>query len=159
MPRPKFFPSFPPTEEEEAMIRNMEVRTSNVPNAGRGVFTKVFIPKDTFIGYYRGKIVNLDKVNNADYVLTVHGDNGPMSVCAKTSNHFGGIINCHTGTTYEQNVQYTDDGKLETIRDIQPGEELFSDYGRGYWTGRPDMLYDIAQKNIRKTRRAKRSQK
>lgn len=138
------------------MINNMEVRKSNVPDAGRGVFTKVFLPKGTFLGYYRGKLVDLEKVKDADYVLTVNGD---THICAKNSNHFAGLMNCHTGTTYEQNVAYTNDGKLETIRDVQPGEELFADYGRAYWTGRPEMLYDIAQKNIRKTRRAKKTQK
>jgi SET domain-containing protein len=150
MPRAKFFPSFPPTEEEEVMINNMEIRQSNLPDAGRGVFTKAFIPKGAFLGYYRGKIVNLDKVKDADYVLSLEDG---TSICGKNSNHFSALLNCPTATQYSANVTFTPDGKLETVRDVKAGEELFVDYGRAYWTGRPDMLYDIAQKNIRKTRR------
>ena len=153
MPRAKLFPSFPPTEEEEAMIRNMEIKQSNVPDAGRGVFTKVFIPKGTFLGYYRGKIVDVDKVKDADYVLTITDG---TSICGKNSNHFSALLNCPTATPYSANVEFTQDGKLQTIDNIKPGEELFVDYGRAYWTGRPEMLYDIAQKNIRKTRRVKK---
>lgn len=132
----------------------MEIRKSTIPHAGRGVFTKGFIPKDAFIGYYRGKIVNLDKVRDTDYVLTI--DDG-TAICAKNSNHFAGMINCPTATQYSPNVMFTTEGQLQTIRAVKPGEELFADYGRGYWTARPDLLYDIAQKNIRKTRRAKKT--
>lgn len=153
MPRAKFFPPFEPTQEEEAIIRNMEIKQSTVPDAGRGVFTKAFIPKDTFIGWYRGKVIDINKVKDSDYILTIADG---TSICAKQSNHFGGIINCHTGTGFPPNVRYTDTGKLETLRDIQPNEELFSDYGRNYWVGRPEMLYDTVQKNIRKTRRTKK---
>lgn len=138
------------------MINMMEIRQSTIPDAGRGVFTKGFIPKDSFIGYYRGKIVNLDKVKDTDYVLSL--DDG-TAICAKNSNHFAGMINCPTATQYSPNIIFTTDGRLNTIRDIKANEELYVDYGKGYWTARPDLLYDIAQKNIRKTRRAKKTQK
>jgi SET domain-containing protein len=153
MPRAKLFPPFPPTEEEEAMIRNMEIKQSNLPNAGRGVFTKAFIPKGTFLGYYRGKIVDLDKVKDMDYVLTI---NDGTSICGKHSNHFSALLNCPTATPYFPNVEFSQDGKLNTISDVKAGQELYVDYGRAYWTGRPELLYDIAQNNIRKTRRLKK---
>lgn len=137
-------------------MRNMEIKQSNIPDAGRGVFTKAFLPKGTFLGYYRGKIVNLDKIKNTDYVLTI--DDG-TAICGKHSNHFSAMINCPTATQYSPNVMFTTEGQLNTIRDIKANEELYVDYGRGYWTARPDLLYDIAQKNIRKTRRAKKTQK
>ena len=152
MARVKMFPSFPPTEEEQVMINNMEIKQSNIPDSGRGVFTKAFIPKGTFIGYYRGKIVDFNKVKDSDYVLTITDG---TSICAKNSNHFAGILNCPTATPYSANVKFTEDGKLETIANVDPGEELFVDYGKDYWVGRAEMLYDIAQKNIRKTRRVK----
>jgi hypothetical protein len=154
MPRAKYFPNFPPTEEEEAMIRNMEIKPSTIPNAGNGVFTKVFIPKNTFIGYYRGKIVDLNKAKNTDYVLTLEDG---TAVCGKDKSHFGPMINCHTATPYPANVSYSLDGKLMTVRPVHPGEELLADYGRQYWVGRPELLYDAMQTNIRKTRRRSRA--
>ena len=134
----------------------MEIKQSNIPDSGRGVFTKDFIPKGTFLGYYRGKIVDMDKIKDADYVLTI---NDGTSSCGRNSNHFSAIINCPTATPYSPNVEFSHDGKLNTIRDIRANEELYVDYGRNYWTGRPELLYDIAQKNIRKTRRAKKTKK
>ena len=138
------------------MIRNMEIKTSTIPNAGNGVFTRVSIPKGTFIGYYRGKIIDVNTAKNTDYVLTL---NDGTSICGKDKSHFGPMINCHTATPYPANVTYTEDGKLQTVRAIRAGEELFADYGRNYWIGRPELLYDTALTNIRKTRRARRPKK
>jgi SET domain-containing protein len=162
MGRVKLYPSFPPTEEELDMINNvMEIKPSTVPGAGRGVFTKRFLPKGTFIGWYRGKIIPDEKNPDKDYTLGIEEDGKAISICAKKYGNFTGLINCYTGSGHPANVNYVDNGRMETVADIQPGEELFSDYGKDYWTGRPDMLYDIAlrlnntiaSKSPRKTRR------
>lgn len=154
MPRARYFPNFPPTEEEVAVMRNMEVRPSTIPDAGNGVFTNVSIPKGKFLAYYRGKIVDLNKITNTDYVLALEDG---TAICGKDKTHFGSMINCPTGTPNAANVEFSQDGTLHTIRAIKPGEELFVDYGREYWTGRPEILYDTVQKNTRKTRRARKS--
>jgi SET domain-containing protein len=158
MGRVKLFPSFPPTEEELDMINNvMRVKKSTVPGAGRGVFTRRFLPKGTFIGYYRGKIIPDEKNPNTDYTLGVQDDSGnSISVCAKKYGNFTGLVNCYTASGHAANINYMPDGRVETIADIQPGEELFADYGKNYWTGRQDMLYDMTLRlndALRKTRR------
>jgi SET domain-containing protein len=150
MPRIKMFPEFPPTEEEKEMINNMEIKESNIIGAGRGVFAKKFIPKGAFIGWYRGKIVT-NPNSDGSYALDVSG----TTVCGKKHGNFTSIINCHTGTAYPANVQYNEDGSMSTLSNIQPGEELYADYGESYWTGRPELLYNTIKNNSlkKKTRR------
>jgi len=150
MPRIKMFPEFPPTEEENEMINNMEIKESNIIGGGRGVFAKKFIQKGAFIGWYRGKIVT-NPNSDGSYALDVSG----RKVCGKKHGNFTSIINCHTGTAYPANVQYNQDGSMSTLSNIQPGEELYADYGESYWTGRPELLYNTIKNNSlkKKTRR------
>ena len=39
------FPAFPPTKEEKEMMKNIEIKESNIIGGGRGVFAKKFIQK------------------------------------------------------------------------------------------------------------------
>ena len=45
---------------------------------------------------------------------------------------------------------------MSTLSDIQPGEELYADYGESYWTGRPDILYETVINNSLKTKTRRR---
>lgn len=42
------------------------VKKSTLPNAGKGLFTKVFIPKGTRIVEYKGKITTWKEVEDED---------------------------------------------------------------------------------------------
>ena len=156
MPERKFFPGFPPNEEEKYMIKSMVIKKSKVPNAGRGVFSKIFIPKGKLIGWYRGEIINFKKASDTDYVLTLHDG---TSICGKNHGNFTSLINCPTGTPFHANTEFTNDGTLVCIKDIYPDEELFIDYGKDYWTGRPDMLYSIMQSNKPKEKKTRKVKK
>ena len=153
------FPDFPPTEEEKEMMKNVEIKESNIIGAGRGVFAKKFIPKGAFIGWYRGKIVN-NPNSDGSYALDISG----TVVCGKKHGTFTSLINCHTGTPYRANIQFNHDGTLSTLSDIHAGEEFYANYGESYWTGRPELLYNtvinnsLKKNNTRRRRRAKNDQ-
>ena len=45
---------------------NIEIRKSSIQNAGKGLFSLNFIPKDTIITEYGGKIVSHKKAQEMD---------------------------------------------------------------------------------------------
>jgi hypothetical protein len=52
----KFYPTFPPTEDENDVGQNMvEIRKSGIPGAGMGMFAKQPISSGKDLGYYRGE--------------------------------------------------------------------------------------------------------
>ena len=46
--------------------KQLEVKESTIPGAGKGLFTKIFIPKGTRIVEYKGKLTTWKEVEN-DY--------------------------------------------------------------------------------------------
>jgi|688.fasta_scaffold730950_2 hypothetical protein len=138
------FPGFSPTEEERAMEQKVEIRPSNIPGAGKGVFAKEFIPNGSYIGYYRGRSAAekdlkdpTSHIFGSQYVLgpitNKEFQEEPFYVCAKKEGNFTGIINSPRGTAYKTNTRYSLDGKMYTTRDIKAGSELLAAYGSAYW--------------------------
>ena len=54
----------------ELLEANVRVKKSGLPGAGKGLFTKTFIPKGTRIVEYKGEITTWKEVDHED------GDNG-----------------------------------------------------------------------------------
>jgi SET domain-containing protein len=135
------FPSTPETEEEIHIRKNfVEVRPSNIPGGGRGVFAKKPIAKGEWLGYYRGTIVKLSDLENTDYALTL--EDGTV-VCGRKNGNFVSIINCYLGSGKPNNVEFRSDGKLFATMDIRANDELLTNYGKDYWINRPEMMYEI----------------
>lgn len=143
----------------------LEIKESNIKNAGNGVFTKEFIPKDSRIGFYEG-IVSNDERLITDYTFTlsdkwfVDGFHYPRSYIAMVNDPFDGTFeyNC------EFDVQHvTKSGKqlrfkdrrvfLKAIKDIEPGEELYASYGDDYWQ------CESRQKYIKNSEKEKKKKK
>jgi hypothetical protein len=138
------FPSIPETKEELDIKHNyIEIRPSNIPGAGRGVFAKKSIAKGTWLGYYRGTIVKLSGLENSDYALTLQ--DGTV-VCGRENGNFVSVINCFTGSGKPNNVEFRSDGKLFSTMDIRANDELLTNYGKDYWTARPEMMYDMLRR-------------
>ncbi|MEM8868211.1 MAG: SET domain-containing protein-lysine N-methyltransferase [Verrucomicrobiota bacterium] len=126
MPKPKIW-----TEND------FKIRKSTIKGAGRGLFSKVRIQPENTIGYYTGEIIDEKEFYNPDrpwsaYVLWVcrtHiivGD-GPKANYTRYINH-----------SDEPNVflivsSRWKTARFEAIRTIEPGEEIFFDYGDDYW--------------------------
>ena len=139
---------------QSAYEKNLEIRTSRIPHAGNGVFTKVAIPKGAYLGAYTGEFVT-----DEEYWRRANADRWQymMGLLDCATPHTGGITtidgikgNVFTRMNYApaefQNVKFEKICeppfvKIVALRDIAAGEELWVDYGPNY---RYDFMKDAA---------------
>lgn len=118
------------------------VKKSKLPGAGKGLFTKKFIPRGTKIVEYKGRITTWKDVNHHKgengyifYVKRNHViDAAPYKKAlarfandARGINKVKGMIN---------NAEYKESGLrvfIVSTKDIPAGSEIFVDYGKDYW--------------------------
>ena len=132
--------------------KRIVVKKSNIKNAGLGVFANMFLEKGTFLGYYKGKVYQADNLTDKEldfldesaYVMAIYGDKGDDEQITKyvdssdTNKHVSNWTRYINGAKYKKdkpNVQFTQKISrmhIETLRDIEKGEELIADYGPGY---------------------------
>jgi uncharacterized protein len=122
--------------------KQLFVKKSGIPNSGKGLFTKKFIPKGTRIVEYKGKISTWKDVKDEDgkngyifYITRNHVINAlPIkSALARYANDARGLSKIKGVTN---NCDYITDGLkayIESKRDIPAGTEIFVDYGKDYW--------------------------
>ena len=123
--------------------KHLYVRKSLLSGAGRGLFTKVLIPKGTRIVEYKGEIRTWKEVEkmpderngyvfyfNLRYVIDAW----------RTKKSVAHFANDAQGLTrvkgINNNADYATHGKrcfIESVRDIPAKSEIFVDYGREYW--------------------------
>ena len=134
--------------------KRLEIRTSTIPHAGNGVYTKVAIPKGAYLGAYTGEFITDEEYErrlNANRWQYMMG----LLDCAKP--HTGGITiidgisgNVFTRMNYApeefRNVKFekiceAPFVKIMALKDIAAGEELWVDYGPRY---RYDFMDDAA---------------
>jgi SET domain-containing protein len=122
--------------------KQLHVKTSTIPNSGKGLFTRTFIPKGTRIVEYKGKISTWKDVKDEDgkngyifYVTRNHVINA-----LPTEQHLARYANDARGLQKVKgtlnNCDYITDGLkayIESKRDIPAGSEIFVDYGKDYW--------------------------
>ncbi len=136
--------------------KDLEIRTSRIPHAGNGVFTRVAIPKGAYLGAYGGEFITeqeyLRRASAGQWVYMMG-----LLDCAKPQS--GGLVtidgvngNVFTRMNYApaefQNVKFAKVCeapfvKVAALRDIAAGEELWVDYGPRY---RYDFMDDPAVK-------------
>lgn len=122
--------------------KHLYVKKSTLPNAGKGLFTKVFIPKGERIVEYKGKITTWKEVKDDDgkngyifYVKRYHViDAFPTKKpLARYANDARGLTRIKGVTN---NCDYITDGLkayIESKKNIEAGAEIFVDYGPDYW--------------------------
>jgi SET domain-containing protein len=121
--------------------KQLEVKESNIPGAGNGLFTAKFIPKGTRIVEYKGRIRTWKEVENEDdnyYIFYVTEDRViDASEYKKSPARF---INDAKGLQkikgLHNNAQFVIDGIrvfVDAIKDIPAGGEIFLSYGKEYW--------------------------
>lgn len=123
--------------------KQLYVKKSNLPGAGKGLFTKKFIPKGTRIVEYKGEILTWKEVQKlADdrngYVFHINNNH-----CIDAWNYkkaLGRYANDAKGLArikgLKTNSEYVVDKKrcfIEAIRDIPAKSEIFVEYGAEYW--------------------------
>lgn len=118
------------------------VGPSLIPGAGDGVFTRVHLPRDTLLGWYRGELIDEDEYarryprgTRATYVLEVNGSDGALFVDARNPAHrnWTAMVNDAHGTGFKINCAITASGAIKTTRAIAAGSELLISYGKAYW--------------------------
>lgn len=122
--------------------KQLVVKKSTIPNSGKGLFTKKFIPKGTRIVEYKGRISAWKDVKDEDgkngyifYVNRKHVINAlPVKTAlARYANDARGLVRIKG---LLNNCDYVTDGikaYIESKKDIPAGAEIFVDYGADYW--------------------------
>ena len=136
-----------------------EIKESTIPNAGRGVFAKVHIKKNSIACEYRGKIYkaddltddfareNWDKRINLDGDMAIFGYPDNVGACVNDIIDFKKYSKEDLKEVIRSNqllilpnfkyncvfVQLGHKVMLFASEDINPGDELFGAYGPTYW--------------------------
>jgi uncharacterized protein len=122
--------------------KQLFVKKSTIPNSGKGLFTKKFIPKGTKIVEYKGRISTWAEVKDEDgknaYIFYVNRNHvidalPYKSALARYANDARGLVKIKG---LLNNCDYVIDGKkayIESKKDIPAGSEIFVDYGKDYW--------------------------
>jgi SET domain-containing protein len=122
--------------------KQLFVKTSTIPNSGKGLFTKKFIPKGTRIVEYKGRVSKWKEVKDEDgkngyifYITRNHVIDAlrTTSALARYANDARGLTRI-IGLT--NNCDYISEGVhayIESKKDIPAGSEILVDYGKDYW--------------------------
>ena len=109
----------------------------NSPGRGKGLFAKVRIKKGETIGYYTGEILRdwhstRDPYRSSLYLLWVCKDHWINAVGPKAN--YSRYMN-HSDTPNAELIVSTrwKTARIESLRSIKPGEEIFYSYGDEYW--------------------------
>jgi hypothetical protein len=113
---------------------DIQIRNSNIKEAGLGVFTNEAIAANTMIDGYTGEYRS--RCFSRYYFLIREG----LGIDALDYPRcYMGMLNDSFGSKYSNNCRFVVDLDKETvsvwsIRDISAGEELFVSYGENFWT-------------------------
>ena len=122
--------------------KDLVIKRSTIPNAGKGLFTKVFIPKGTRIVEYKGRVSTWKDVDHNEgkngyiYYVTRNYviDASPYKkALARYANDAKGL---HRVKGIDNNCIYQlYDGKvyIESVKDIPANNEILVEYGKEYW--------------------------
>src|SRR5690349_7523654 len=122
--------------------KQLVVKTSTIPDSGKGLFTKKFIPKGTRIVEYKGRISAWKDVKDEDgkngyifYVTRNHViDALPVkSALARYANDARGLVRIKGVTNNCDYITYGKKAYIESKKDIPAGAEILVDYGTDYW--------------------------
>ncbi len=116
---------------------HFEVRESTIPGAGKGLFSKVPIEIEETIGYYNGEIITVDQLNSgchsgSEYLMFVSANHiivgeGPKANYTRYINH------SNKPNAYLVVSTRWKSARFEAIRKINPGEEIFFNYGEQFY--------------------------
>lgn len=119
------------------------VKTSQLSNAGNGLFTSIDIYKDEVISLFKGEALSAKEAatrakNKTDgyFINMLDGsilDSKNTTCFAKYANDSQGL----TKTKYPYNAEITlsdeEEVCLVATKKIKSGEEIFCSYGKAYW--------------------------
>lgn len=126
-----------------ALLRKqLYIKKSGIPNAGKGLFTKKAIPKGTRIIEYKGRRTTWKDVKDEDgkngYIFYINRNHvidalPTKKAYARYANDARGLVRIKGVLN---NSDYIVDGLkayIESKKDIPAGGEILVDYGKDYW--------------------------
>lgn len=144
--------------------KNLEVKTSQIPAAGLGLFTKVAIKKGDMIIEYKGRITSWADADHMDgdnpflfHVTDEHVIDGSKhkKAIAKYANDAKGLTRIKE---LKNNSEFVEEGVrvfIQATRDIKAGSEIFVDYGPDYWKTVRDNIKIQARLDALKKKKSK----
>ena len=130
--------------------KQLVIKRSKIPGAGKGLFTKQFIPKGARIIEYKGRITTWkDVLEGKDfngYVYYISRNHvidamkhkkslGRYANDARGLSKTKGVVNNSKYVVADKKVY------MEAIKDIPSGSEIMVPYGKEYW--------DVIKQNIK----------
>lgn len=120
------------------------VQTSQLPNAGKGLFTAITIYKEEIISYFEGEILTDSEIEKRKaahqdqyFINRIEGgilDSMHTECFAKYANDAKGLV----ASNFQNNAKITLDEKkricIIATKKIKQGEEIFCSYGSKYWS-------------------------
>ena len=137
------------------------VKKSQLPNAGKGLYTTKAIKKDSRVIEYKGEIITwkeYDKrvASNKDGYLFYVNRNKCIDAFptpqhkARYANDANGLVRLK-GVKNNCEYQVFDERcYIIALRDIKAGEEIFVDYTKGYWDTVRENIKNGFEKDPRK---------
>jgi len=123
--------------------KHLYLKKSNLPGAGKGLFTKVDIPKGTRIVEYKGRLQPWREVKDEDgYNAYLFRINSRWAINAlpykKTLGRFANDARGFTRVEgLRNNSEYEVEGKkcfIDATRKIHKYEEILVEYGGNFWS-------------------------
>ena len=116
---------------------DFEIRPSTIEGAGDGLFAKHAIGEEDTIGYYTGEVITEAQFHHPDrpfsaYVMWVTREHitigeGPKANYTRYINHDDEPNAFLVVSTRWKTA------RIEALRKIEAGEEIFFNYGEDYW--------------------------
>ena len=119
------------------------VKKSTLPNAGKGLFTKVFIPKGTRITEYKGKVMTWKEVEKMadyrngyvfyftrNYVIDAWNSKVGLAHFANDAKGLGKVEGIKNNCEYDTEKKHC---FVVASRNILAGSEILVGYGPEYW--------------------------
>ena len=122
--------------------RQLQVRKSQLPGTGKGLFTKIDIRKGTRIVEYKGRLHRWQDIKHEDghngYLLyispsAVINAQGTLKLIGRYANDANGLVRVDS---LRNNSEYVTVGSrcfITATKNIKKGEEVFVRYGKEYW--------------------------
>jgi SET domain-containing protein len=122
--------------------KQLFVKKSLLPGAGKGLFTKKMIPKGTRIVEYKGKITTWKEVSAEEkenlyiYYVKRHHVIDALPVKTALARYANDAKGLKRVKGLANNAAYVEDGLkvyIQSTKDIPAGSEIFVSYGKEYW--------------------------
>ncbi len=145
--------------------KQLVVKSSTLPNAGKGLFTKKLIPKGTKIVEYKGKISSWKEADHRNggngyiyYVKRYHViDALPrLKALARYANDARGMSKIKG---INNNAEYAEEGLkvyIVATKDIPANGEILVGYGKEYWDVIKEYYKNLEKEKTTKEKTAKK---